>query len=90
MSKPLKKLAVIFWQTLYNLLQFALRISADIILKRRLRAQKEHPLRWRERLGETNQVRPQGQLIWLHAVGLGEVMALRCLLYTSPSPRDRG
>ena len=80
MSKPLKKLAVIFWQTLYNLLQFALRISADIILKRRLRAQKEHPLRWRERLGETNQVRPQGQLIWLHAVGLGEVMALRGLI----------
>ncbi len=80
MSNTLRKLAVIFWQTFYNLLQFALRISADIILKRRLRAQKEHPLRWRERLGETNQVRPQGKLIWLHAVGLGEVMALRGLI----------
>ncbi len=80
MSKTLRKLAVIFWQTFYNLLQFALRVSADIILKRRLRAQKEHPLRWRERLGETNQVRPRGKLIWLHAVGLGEVMALRGLI----------
>jgi len=80
MSNTLRKLAVIFWQTFYNLLQFALRISADIILKRRLREQKEHPLRWRERLGETNQVRPQGKLIWLHAVGLGEVMALRGLI----------
>ena len=80
MSNTLRKLAVIFWQTFYHLLQFALRISADIILKRRLRAQKEHPLRWRERLGETNQVRPQGKLIWLHAVGLGEVMALRGLI----------
>ena len=46
----------------------------------RLRAQKEHPTRWRERLGETNQVRPTGELIWLHAVGLGEVMALRGLI----------
>ena len=80
MSKTLRKLAVIFWQTFYHLLQFALRISVGLILKRRLRAQKEHPLRWRERLGETNQVRPQGKLIWLHAVGLGEVMALRGLI----------
>ena len=79
-SKALRKLAVIFWQTIYNLVQFALRISAGTILKRRLSAQKEHPLRWRERLGETNQVRPQGKLIWLHAVGLGEVMALRGLI----------
>ena len=79
-SKALRKLAVIFWQTIYNIVQFALRISAGTILKRRLSAQKEHPLRWRERLGETNQVRPQGKLIWLHAVGLGEVMALRGLI----------
>jgi len=80
MSKTFRKLMVILWQTFYHLLQFALRISAEIILKRRLRGQKEHPLRWRERLGETNQVRPQGKLIWLHAVGLGEVMALRGLI----------
>ncbi len=80
MSKALRKLAVIFWQTFYHLLQFILGIFADIILRRRLSAQKEHPLRWRERLGKTNQVRPQGKLIWLHAVGLGEVMALRGLI----------
>ena len=46
----------------------------------RLKAQKEHPKRWKERLGETDQVRPKGELIWLHAVGLGEVMALRALI----------
>ena len=80
MSKTLKKLTLIFWQTLYYLLQFAIRISADIILKNRLRAQKEHPLRWKERFGETDRLRPQGELIWLHAVGLGEVMALRGLI----------
>ena len=80
MSEQLSKTALILWKTLYYLLQFALRISAKKILKKRLRMQKEHPERWREKLGETNRIRPQGELIWLHAVGLGEVMALRGLI----------
>ena len=80
MSEPVRKPTLIFWQIFYYLIQFALHIFADKILKMRLRAQKEHPTRWRERLGETNQVRPTGELIWLHAVGLGEVMALRGLI----------
>ena len=77
MSEPVRKPTLIFWQIFYYLIQLALHICADKVLKMRLRAQKEHPTRWRERLGETNQVRPTGELIWLHAVGLGEVMALR-------------
>lgn len=80
MSEPVRKPTLIFWQIFYYLIQLALHIFADKILKMRLRAQKEHPTRWRERLGETNQVRPTGELIWLHAVGLGEVMALRGLI----------
>ena len=80
MSEQLSKIALIFWKTLYYLIQFALRISAKKILKKRLRVEKEHPERWRERLGETNRTRPHGELIWLHAVGLGEVMALRGLI----------
>lgn len=80
MSEPVRKPTLIFWQIFYYLIQIALHIFADKILKMRLRAQKEHPTRWRERLGETNQVRPTGELIWLHAVGLGEVMALRGLI----------
>ncbi len=80
MSELVRKPTLIFWQIFYYLIQVALRISADKILKMRLRAQKEHPKRWKERLGETNQVRPTGELIWLHAVGLGEVMALRALI----------
>jgi len=80
MSEPVRKPTLIFWQIFYYLIQFALHIFADKILKMRLRAQKEHPKRWKERLGETNQVRPTGELIWLHAVGLGEVMALRGLI----------
>ena len=80
MSEPVRKPTLIFWQIFYYLIQLALHICADKVLKMRLRAQKEHPTRWRERLGETNQVRPTGELIWLHAVGLGEVMALRGLI----------
>ena len=50
------------------------------ILYRRLLRGKEHPDRWREKLGFATQSRPSGKLIWLHAVGLGEVMALRGII----------
>ena len=49
-------------------------------LKRRQNSGKEHPKRWREKLGHAGQMRPEGQLIWINAVGLGEVMALRGLI----------
>jgi len=49
-------------------------------LKRRLKRGKEHPTRWREKLGHTSTPRPEGRVIWLHAVGLGEVLALRGLI----------
>jgi 3-deoxy-D-manno-octulosonic-acid transferase len=47
--------------------------------RRRLRG-KEHPDRWREKAADTMAPRPDGALIWLHAVGLGEVLALRGLI----------
>ena len=49
-------------------------------LKRRLRRGKEDPARWQEKLGHATARRPDGRLIWLHAVGLGEVLALRGLI----------
>ena len=49
-------------------------------LKRRLARGKELPGRWREKLGEAGLPRPEGRLVWLHAVGLGEVLALRGLI----------
>ncbi|WP_309664000.1 glycosyltransferase N-terminal domain-containing protein [Tabrizicola sp.] len=51
-----------------------------MILRRRLARGKEDPARWREKLGEATVARPDGRLIWLHAVGIGEVMALRGLI----------
>ena len=49
-------------------------------LRRRLRQGREDPTRWREKLGEAGLPRPEGRLVWMHAVGLGEVMALRGLI----------
>jgi 3-deoxy-D-manno-octulosonic-acid transferase len=60
---------------------------AKPILKRRLGKGKEDPLRWREKLGEATAQRPDGPLIWLHGVGVGEVMALRGLIANLASER---
>ena len=49
-------------------------------LKRRVARGKEDPARRREKLGQPGADRPDGRLIWLHAVGLGEVLALRGLI----------
>ena len=51
-----------------------------IIVIWRIYNAKEHPTRWREKLGKPNLARPSGKLIWLHAGGLGEVLALRGLI----------
>lgn len=49
-------------------------------LRRRLRRGKEDPQRWREKLANGLPARPDGPLVWLHAVGLGEVLSLRGLI----------
>lgn len=58
----------------------AIPLFAPRHLQNRLRKGKELPDRWREKLGEPTLPRPDGPLIWLHAVGLGEVLALRGLI----------
>ncbi|KAL8039639.1 hypothetical protein ABFX02_10G049500 [Erythranthe guttata] len=49
---------------------------------------REHPLRWRERLGFPSAPRPTGHLIWFHAVSLGEGLAaipvIKCCLERRP------
>lgn len=55
-------------------------LLAPALLRRRLARGREDPARWREKLGEPGLPRPEGRLIWLHAVGLGEVLALRALI----------
>lgn len=50
------------------------------LVKRRVRIGKDDPARSVEKLGIATQPRPDGRLVWVHAVGLGEVLALRPLL----------
>lgn len=64
----------------YLALSRLLPLVAPMLLKRRLKRGKEVETRWREKLGEPGLPRPAGKLIWLHAVGLGEVLALRGLI----------
>lgn len=65
---------------IYNALWALFYPLVLLILKRRLRRGKEHPDRWREKLGRATKPRPQGRLVWCHGVGLGEVLALRGLV----------
>jgi 3-deoxy-D-manno-octulosonic-acid transferase len=58
----------------------AIPLVAPALLNRRLARGKELPDRWQEKLGQPTQPRPDGPLIWLHAVGLGETLALRGLI----------
>lgn len=58
----------------------AIPLVAKTVLRRRLARGKELPDRWREKLGEPGLPRPDGALVWLHAVGLGETLALRGLI----------
>lgn len=53
---------------------------APLLLKRRLKQGKEDPARWREKLGHPTLPRPQGPLIWLHAVSVGEGLSVLPLL----------
>ncbi|MBM5796655.1 MAG: 3-deoxy-D-manno-octulosonic acid transferase [Cyanobacteria bacterium K_Offshore_0m_m2_072] len=65
---------------IYLLLARLLPFLAVPLLRRRLGRGKEDPQRWREKLAEPTASRPTGALIWCHAVGLGEVLALRGLI----------
>ncbi|MFN3825715.1 MAG: 3-deoxy-D-manno-octulosonic acid transferase [Pseudorhodobacter sp.] len=55
-------------------------LAAPFVLRGRLARGREDAARWREKLGEPSAARPAGRLVWLHAVGIGEVMALRGLV----------
>ena len=66
--------------SLYLALSYTLFFAAPIILRGRLRRGKEDPARMAEKLGIASAPRPKGQLIWLHAVGVGEVLALPALI----------
>ncbi len=64
----------------YSAITFVLSPLARAILRHRLARGKEDPERWQERLGIAGLPRPSGKLIWMHAVSVGELLALRGLV----------
>ena len=53
---------------------------ARLMLMRRRARHKEHPERFRERLGHPRRPRPAGALIWLHAASVGEAQSVLPLI----------
>ena len=49
-------------------------------LQRRIKGGKEHTTRYVEKLGTPSAKRPDKKLIWLHAVSVGEALALRSVM----------
>ncbi|WP_337186775.1 glycosyltransferase N-terminal domain-containing protein [Phenylobacterium sp.] len=73
MSRPLPL-------ALYGLATSLLEPLAPALLRRRARRGKEAPARLAERLGRTSLARPEGPLVWLHGVSVGETTSLLPLI----------
>ncbi|MEZ7812400.1 MAG: glycosyltransferase N-terminal domain-containing protein [Paracoccaceae bacterium] len=51
-----------------------------IILRWRVKNGKEDPVRYKEKLGQITTARPDGPMLWFHALSVGESLALMTLL----------
>ena len=60
----------------YRLLTRLLEPLAPRLLDARVKQGKEDPVRVDERLGQTRTARPEGDLVWLHGVSVGETLSL--------------
>lgn len=68
-----------FLEKLFLLIGVLFTPFASRHLARRAIRGKEDPERVREKLGHASQPRPAGRLVWIHAVGLGEVLSTRAI-----------
>lgn len=73
MSRPLTL-------SLYELAMSLFEPVAPHLLQRRARRGKEDPARIGERLGQASVQRPEGDLVWLHGVSVGESVSLLPLI----------
>ena len=64
----------------YRRLSAAAVPLAPALIKRRLKQGKEDPARVGERRGMSEDVRPNGPLVWIHGASVGEVLAAAALI----------
>src|SRR5437763_2864823 len=64
----------------YQKLSSAVVPLAPALIKRRLRQGKADPARIDERRGMSQDIRPQGPLVWIHGASVGEVLAAAALI----------
>src|SRR6201994_1254800 len=64
----------------YRQLSHAAVPLAPALIKRRLKQGKEDPARVGERRGLSEDVRPNGPLLWIHGASVGEVLAAAALI----------
>src|ERR1700760_4800999 len=64
----------------YRQLSHAAVPLAPALIKRRLKQGKEDPARVGERRGLSEDVRPNGPLVWIHGASVGEVLAAAALI----------
>ncbi|WP_019954725.1 3-deoxy-D-manno-octulosonic acid transferase [Yoonia vestfoldensis] len=64
----------------YLAASYLIPLAAGPVLARRRKRGKEHATRWIEKQGRGLAPRPTGRLVWINAVGLGEILSLRGLI----------
>ncbi|MDB5565521.1 MAG: 3-deoxy-D-manno-octulosonic acid transferase [Tardiphaga sp.] len=64
----------------YRRLSAVLAPLAPVLIKQRLKQNKEDPARTDERRGITDVLRPSGPLVWIHGASVGEVLAVAALI----------
>ena len=64
----------------YRRLSSAVVPLAPALINRRLKLGKEDPARIGERRGMSQDVRPNGPLVWIHGASVGEVLAAASLI----------
>ncbi len=58
---------------LYNIFSYSYYFLLPIIIRIRIKKNKEDPLRIKERYGVPSVERPAGKLVWIHSVSVGEL-----------------